>query len=90
MVSEFLTGETPSTKTARIALEAVVAERTALVVVTRDEELAVNSLRNLPTVHLLWADQLNTYDVLVNDDVVFTSAALEAFLGAGADTEEEK
>lgn len=90
VVSEFLTGDTPSTKAARTALETMVAERSALIVVTRDEDLAVMSLRNLPTAHLLWADQLNTYDVLVNDDVVFTSAALEAFLGGTADTEEEK
>jgi large subunit ribosomal protein L4 len=38
------------------------------------------SLRNLPQVHILWPDQLNTYDVLVNDVVLFTSAALETFL----------
>ena len=41
------------------------------------------SLRNVPTVHLLAADQLNAYDVLCSDAVVFTSEALEAFV-AGA------
>ena len=49
--------------------------------VGRDDELSILSLRNVPTVHLVYVDQLNTYDVLVNDDVVFTSGALAAFLG---------
>ena len=47
---------------------------------SRDEEVAWKSLRNAPSVHVLAPDQLNTYDVLVSDDVVFTEAALEAFL----------
>jgi large subunit ribosomal protein L4 len=51
-----------------------------LVVLHRDDELSWVSLRNLPEVHILWADQLNTYDVLVNDDVVFTKAAYDAFV----------
>ena len=45
-----------------------------------DDEIGWLSLRNLPNVHPIAPDQLNTYDVLVNDDVVFTSAALESFL----------
>jgi large subunit ribosomal protein L4 len=49
-------------------------------VLTRDDEVSWKSVRNLPDVHVLAADQLNTYDVLVNDDVVFTRAALDAFL----------
>ena len=67
-----------------------------LVVLDRSDELARLSLRNAPQVHLLHADQLNTYDVLVADDVVFTRAALDAFVahatrsaGAPAGTEEE-
>jgi large subunit ribosomal protein L4 len=52
-------------------------------VLTRTDEAAWKSLRNLGSVHVLAFDQLNTYDVLVSDDVVFTSAALDAFL-AGA------
>ncbi len=42
------------------------------------------SLRNVPDVHLLYVDQLNTYDVLVSDQVVFTSAALDVFLAGPA------
>ena len=37
-----------------------------------------------PSVHALAVDQLNTYDVLVNDKVVFTSAALAAFVAGPA------
>nr|NLD39653.1 50S ribosomal protein L4 [Actinomycetales bacterium] len=84
VVSELVAGDSPSTKAALAALTNVVAERRALVVLTRDEGTAALSLRNLPEAHVLWADQLNTYDVLVNDDVVFTQAALDAFLGNGA------
>ena len=51
-----------------------------LVVIHRDEDLAWLSLRNVVTVHLIVVDQLNAYDVLVNDEVVFTSAALQAFV----------
>ena len=55
-----------------------------LVVLHRDDELSWVSLRNLEQVHLIWADQLNTYDVLVNDDIVFTKAAYEAFVAGPA------
>jgi hypothetical protein len=55
-----------------------------LVVVQRADELSWKSLRNAETVHLLAPDQLNTYDVLVSDDVVFTQASLEEFLAGPA------
>jgi large subunit ribosomal protein L4 len=87
VMSQFVTSETPSTRAAIAALGHAVGDRRALVVVSRDDEVSVLSLRNVPTVHLLYADQLNTYDVLVNDDVVFTSGALAAFLG-GSEEEE--
>jgi len=82
VVSGLVGGDTPSTKAARQALEAVVGaeSRGVLVVVGRDDSVNLLSLRNLPQVHLIAPDQLNTYDVLVNDDVVFTSESLEAFL----------
>ncbi|SNU00462.1 LSU ribosomal protein L4P [Ruaniaceae bacterium KH17] len=81
VVSEFVSGDTPSTKAALATLTKVVGDRLALVVHTREDELTQLSLRNIPTVHILFADQLNTYDVLVADDVVFTTAALAEFLG---------
>ena len=55
-----------------------------LVVLERGDELTLKSLRNVEQVHLLVADQLNTYDVLISDDVVFTQAALEAFVAGPA------
>lgn len=88
VVTSFLNAETPSTKAALSSLRNVVGDRTALVVCERDDELTQLSMRNLPEVLLLWADQLNTYDVLVQDDVIFTSAALDTFLGKNK--EEEK
>ena len=57
----------------------------ALVVAHRDDELTWMSLRNVPGVHLLAVDQLNTYDVLASDHVVFTEQALSVFLGTGQD-----
>ncbi|MGW4057180.1 50S ribosomal protein L4 [Amycolatopsis sp. NPDC004747] len=80
VVTELVTGEKPSTKAAKSVLAAVTAAKRVLVVLDRADELSWVSLRNLPEVHLLWADQLNTYDVLVNDDVVFTKAAYDAFV----------
>jgi large subunit ribosomal protein L4 len=82
VVSAVVTGDTPSTKAARAAIEAVTgaAALRVLVVIGRDDETSWLSLRNLPTVHLIAPDQLNTYDVLVNDAVVFTREALDAFL----------
>jgi large subunit ribosomal protein L4 len=76
-------GDTPSTRTALAALQAVTDARKVLVVLDQADELAWKSLRNVPSVHLLDQGQLNTYDVLVNDEVVFTRAALHAFLARG-------
>jgi large subunit ribosomal protein L4 len=73
-------GELPSTKTAVAALANVSDRRHVLVVLERNDAVSWKSLRNVDRVHLLAADQLNTYDVLVSDDVVFTKGALEAFL----------
>lgn len=84
IVTELVTGEKPSTKAAKAVLAAVTQAKRVLVVLHRDDEYSWVSLRNLPEVHLLWADQLNTYDVLVNDDVVFTKAAYDAFVAGPA------
>jgi large subunit ribosomal protein L4 len=80
VVSALVDGDTPSTKAAKKALASATDARNVLVVITRDDKVGELSVRNLPHVHWIWADQLNTYDVLVNDDVVFTKAALSAFL----------
>jgi large subunit ribosomal protein L4 len=80
VVTGIVEGETPSTKAAVQALSAISDRRNLLVVVEREDDVAWLSLRNVPSVHLIVPDQLNTYDVLVSDDVVFTQGALEAFL----------
>jgi large subunit ribosomal protein L4 len=70
--------------------------RPVLVVMHRDDELTWRSLRNVPRVHVLTEDQLNTYDVLASDHVVFTEQALTAFVSraskdsAGKDRETAK
>ena len=86
VVTALVEGDKPSTKAALAALSAIVEDRQALVVLERGNELTALSLRNVPEVHVLWADQLNTYDVLDADDIVFTQAALESFLGTKEET----
>ena len=74
------TGDRPSTKAAIAALHDVVASRKVLVVLERGDAVTWLSLRNEPSVHLLSVDQLNTYDVLISDDVVFTKGAFDALV----------
>jgi len=89
VVEAFVAGETPSTKAALATLKALELDAAkTLVVLGAEDELNWISLRNLPLVHLIEAGQLNTYDVLVADHVVFTKEALEEFLGVPAGTEE--
>lgn len=80
VVSALLEGETPSTKAARGTLGHVSDRAHLLVIVCRDDSLGALSSRNLPGAHVLYADQLNTYDVMRSDDVVFTAGALEDFV----------
>jgi large subunit ribosomal protein L4 len=86
VVAELVSGDMPSTKAALGALRAVTASDKVLVVIHRDEDLAWLSLRNVAKVHAISVDQLNAYDVLVNDEVVFTSAALQAYVDHGSAT----
>ena len=85
VVTNFVEGDTPRTKDALAVLAQVTdgASRNILVVTQSDDELTWKSLRNVPAVHLLSEDQLNTYDVLVSDYVVFTEAALRTFVERG-------
>jgi len=80
VVAGLVGGDAPSTKSAKAALAAVANSRSVLVVLERGDELTWKSLRNLNNVHLLAQDQLNTYDVLTSDDIVFTRGALDAFV----------
>ena len=80
VLSGVVSGETPSTKAALTAIAKISDRRRVLVVVEREDEVSWLSLRNVPAVHLIVPDQLNTYDVLVSDDVVFTKGALAEFV----------
>ena len=82
VITEFLVADRPSTKQALAGLRNLT-DRKALVVVNREDVLSILRLRNLPDVLVTWADQLNTYDVLNRDDVIFTADALDRFLGRG-------
>ncbi|RRD45659.1 50S ribosomal protein L4 [Tessaracoccus sp. OH4464_COT-324] len=84
VVKEIVAGEKPSTKQAIKALEPFGDIKRVLVVLDRFEDVAWLSLRNIAEVHALAVDQLNAYDVLVNDKVVFTEAALAAFVAGPA------
>lgn len=80
----------PSTKSAREFLATVAPGNRVLVVVDREDELTTLSVRNLQHVHVLFQDQLNAYDVVVSDDLVFTKAAFDAFVAGRAAKEDTK
>jgi large subunit ribosomal protein L4 len=85
-ITELVAGQTPSTKSAKAFLGTLVPDRTpgkntkVLVVIGRSDEVGAKSVRNLPGVHVISPDQLNTYDVLNADDVVFSVEALNAYI----------
>jgi large subunit ribosomal protein L4 len=90
VVAELVEGDKPSAKTALATLRGVSDRKNLLVVIERANDVAALSVRNLAGVHVLYADQLNTYDVLVSDDVVFTKAAYEAFVAGKAVAKNEE
>ncbi|OBB67358.1 MULTISPECIES: 50S ribosomal protein L4 [unclassified Mycobacterium] len=83
-VTELVSGQTPSTKNARVFLGTLTDRKKVLIVIGRSDEAGAKSVRNLPGVHILTPDQLNTYDVLRSDDVVFSVEALNAYISAQA------
>ncbi|PPI46356.1 50S ribosomal protein L4 [Rathayibacter iranicus] len=90
VVETLALGETPKTKDVLVLLDALSVSRNVLVVLERDDFIAELSLRNVPFVHILPADQLNAYDVLVSDDIVFSKGALDAFIAAKSGVESNK
>ncbi len=80
VLKSIVAGDVPSTKGALNALGTTTSGRSALVVLTRNDDVSWKSLRNAAGIHVVAVDQINTYDVLINEDVVFTADALEAFL----------
>ncbi|HZK32396.1 MAG TPA: 50S ribosomal protein L4 [Corynebacterium sp.] len=90
VIEELVSGQTPSTKSAKSFVERITDRKSVLLVVEREDQNARRSANNLPNVHILEPAQLNTYDVLNADDVVFSAAALHTFINrvTGADQEE--
>ena len=89
VVDALVTGDVPSTKQAAETLAGFANGKRQLVVLDRADTVALKSIRNLKHVEVLFVDQLNAYDVLKSDDLVFTPAALEAFIAAKGSTAEE-
>src|ERR1700744_5034261 len=88
-ITELVSGQTPSTKSAKAFLGTLTERKQVLVVIGRSDETGAKSVRNLPGVHILSPDQLNTYDVLRADDVVFSVEALNAYIASNTKTAEE-
>ena len=88
-VTELVEGQAPSTKSAKAFLATLTERKQVLVVIGRADETGALSARNLPGVHVLSPDQLNTYDVLKADDVVFSVEALDAYISANTKTGDE-
>lgn len=80
VVTTLLESDAPSTRAVESFLREITQRPNVLVVIHREDAAAWLSARNLPEVTVLAPDQLNTYDVLVNDDVIFTKASLETFI----------
>lgn len=90
VISELVEGQTPSTKSAQKFLAGLTDRTKFLLVLGREDLAAWKSVANLNYVHPIAADQLNTYDVLNADDVVFTVEALNTFVSAKQPKEETK
>ncbi|MDU0478685.1 50S ribosomal protein L4 [Staphylococcus chromogenes] len=90
VVTELVAGQTPSTKSARAFIERLTERKNVLVVLGREDITAWKSVNNLPGVHTLAADQLNTYDVLKSDDVVFSVEALNTFIDRATSAAKEE
>ena len=89
VVESLVSGDTPSTRSALAAIRGLVPDRANfLVVLERSDALTWLSLRNAVEVHIVAVDQVNTYDVLAADDVVFTRGAYDAFVGGTASSSE--
>lgn len=90
VIEALVSGDVPSTKAAAETIASLQNAKTLLIVLERTDEVALKSVRNLPAVHILFWDQLNAYDVLLSDDIVFTKGAYDAFVAANtAKTTEE-
>jgi large subunit ribosomal protein L4 len=80
VIDSLSVGKVPSTKAIVALLNDIATSKHVLVVLDRGDDLSYKSVRNIPTVHVLPYDQLNAYDVLVSDDIVFTKSAFDGFV----------
>ena len=80
VIDAFALGDKPSTKAAQAIITKLTARRNVLVVLDRADDISYKSLRNIQNLHVLPVDQLNAYDVLLSDDVIFTKSALDVFI----------
>ena len=88
-ITELISGQTPSTKAAKAFLESLTTNKKVLIVIGRSDVVGAKSVRNLPNVHVISADQLNAYDVLHADDVIFSVEALDAYISAHTTAQKE-
>ncbi|ROS50416.1 50S ribosomal protein L4 [Frigoribacterium sp. PhB24] len=86
-VVESFVADSISTKVALELLASIASSKHVLIVTDRDDTLTLKSVRNVPTVHVITFDQLNAYDVLVSDDIVFTKSAFDGFVASKAKKE---
>jgi len=86
-VVESFVADSISTKVALELLASIASSKHVLIVTDRDDTLTLKSVRNVPTVHVITYDQLNAYDVLVSDDIVFTKSAFDGFVASKAKKE---
>lgn len=89
VVETLVEGTKPSTKAAKAAIAEITSRKNALIVIDRKDDVVALSARNLENVHVLYADQLNTYDVLISDDVIFTKDAYDVFVAVASKAKKE-
>ena len=90
VIESLALGDAPSTKSVVALLDSIASSKHVLIVLDYNDEVSRKSVRNLESVHVLDFSQLNAYDVLVSDDIIFTKAALEAFVNSKQSTKAEK
>ncbi|GGH60532.1 50S ribosomal protein L4 [Rothia aerolata] len=89
VVENLVEGTKPSTKAVKASLASLTDRKNVLIVIDRKEDVVALSARNLVNTHVIYADQLNTYDVLVSDDVVFTKDAYDVFVAVASKAKKE-
>ena len=87
VVTSFVPGDAPSTKTAAKLVADLTTGPRVLIVVAVNDTVTEKSVRNLIGIHTITPGQLNAYDVLHADDIIFTQAAYDTFVAAKIEKE---